>query len=111
LGKIHLVRKQTIEKFMAVHPFSNSAFRVWLAALKYARWHTPADISKTFASADLLGRGSNRVVFDISGNNYRMICKYVFGKAVVHLYICWIGTHEAYDSLCGSRQQYTCSHN
>jgi mRNA interferase HigB len=34
-----------------------------------ADWNEPGDISETFRSADLLGNGSNRVVFDIAGNN------------------------------------------
>ena len=67
----------------------------------------PLDILETFGAGDLLGRGSNRVVFDIGGNNYRMICKYAFGERQVHLFICWIGTHAEYDKLCAGREQYT----
>ncbi|RYF91432.1 MAG: type II toxin-antitoxin system HigB family toxin, partial [Chitinophagaceae bacterium] len=53
-----------------------------------------------------LGNGSGRVVFDIGGNKYRMICKYAFGDKQVHLFICWIGTHAAYTQLCKKGQQY-----
>jgi mRNA interferase HigB len=48
-------------------------FKLWLTFLKLADWKEPGDITKTFGSADLLGNGSDRVVFDIAGNNYRMI--------------------------------------
>jgi len=37
-------------------------------------------IKYTFGTTDLLGKGSNRVCFDIGGNNYRMICKIAFGE-------------------------------
>jgi mRNA interferase HigB len=80
---------------------------VWLSTIKYADWSQPHDIQLTFGSSDLLGKGSNRIVFDIGGNNYRMICKYIFGKRQVHLFICWIGTHTEYDELCDRNQQYT----
>ena len=60
----------------------------------------------TFGSADLLGNGSNRVVFDIGGNNYRMICKYQFLESEVRLYIKWIGTHAQYTKLCNNNNQY-----
>ena len=63
----------------------------------------------TFPSADLLGKGSNRVIFDIGGNKYRMIGKYAFGDIQVHLFICWIGTHAEYDKLCNAGEQ--CSVN
>jgi len=75
-------------------------------SLKIADWNTPADIKKTFASADLLGNGSNRVVFDVGGNKFRIICKYSFGETQVHLYVKWIGTHAAYSTLCASGKQY-----
>jgi mRNA interferase HigB len=61
----------------------------------------------TFPTADLLGNGSNRVVFDIGGNNYRMICSYYFSSSTVHLFVKWIGTHSDYDKLCKERKQYT----
>jgi len=77
--------------------------------LKYADWEKPTDMTATFGSADLLGNSSNRVVFDIAGNTYRMICKYAFGDKQVHLFVCWIGTHTDYDKLCKLNEQYTVS--
>ena len=72
-----------------------------------ADWFDPEDITETFGSADLLGRGSDRVVFDIAGNQYRMICRYHFGATRVHLYIKWIGTHAEYTKICNEQKQYT----
>ena len=105
--KVHLIKKQTIEKFVANNARSRSSFNLWLATLKFCDWVQPTDIQKTFGSADLLGNNSKRVVLDIAGNNYRMICKYSFGGKKVHLFICWIGTHAEYDELCSKNQQYT----
>lgn len=105
--KVHLIRKETIEAYVAQNARSRPSFASWIAAVKYADWDVPSDIKETFGSADILGRSSNRVVFDIAGNNYRMICKYVFGEKQVHLFICWIGTHAEYDELCDDGEQYT----
>lgn len=105
--KIHLVKKQTIENFVIKNARSRASFNHWLTAVKFADWYQPADILRTFGAADLLGSSSNRVVFDIGGNNYRMICKYTFGDKQAHLFICWIGTHAEYDELCNKSQQYT----
>jgi len=58
---------------------SRISFRLWLSLLKQFDWEEPGDIMDTFGAADLLGNGSDRVVFNIAGNNYRMICKYHFG--------------------------------
>ncbi|HTE33648.1 MAG TPA: type II toxin-antitoxin system HigB family toxin [Chryseolinea sp.] len=107
--KVHLIRKETIEGFTEVNAQSRTSFKEWLTKVKYADWGKPADMRATFPSTDLLGKGTNRAVFDIGGNNYRMIGKYAFGDRQVHLFICWIGTHAAYDELCDSNEQYTVS--
>jgi mRNA interferase HigB len=105
--RVHLIRKETIEDYVANNARSRSSFAIWLTVLKNADWDKADDIKETFGSADLLGNGSNRVVFDIGGNKYRMICKYAFGNKQVHLFVCWIGTHTEYDEVCDKNEQYT----
>lgn len=107
--RVHLIRKETIEEFCLYNAQSRTPFREWLSKLKFANWETASNIKETFSAADILGRGSNRVVFDIGGNNYRMICKYAFGERQVHLFVCWIGTHKQYDELCKRNDQYIIS--
>lgn len=105
--KIHLIKKQTIEEFSLKNARARASFDEWIEKLKYADWLQPADMHATFRTADLLGKSSNRVVFDIGGNTYRMICKYAFGEKEVHLFICWIGTHAEYDKLNQKGEQYS----
>lgn len=105
--RVHLIKRHTIEDFVCGNARSKSSFYIWLNTIKYANWNRPSDIRYTFGSADLLHNETHRVVFDIGGNNYRMICKYAFGDKEVHLFICWIGTHSDYDKLCGNNEQYT----
>ena len=105
--KVHLIRKETVFSFMHTDARSKNSFLPWLTTIRYADWDVPNDILETFGSADLLGNGSNRVIFNIGGNNYRMICKYAFGSKQVHLFICWIGTHAEYDKLCANNKQYS----
>jgi mRNA interferase HigB len=105
--RVHLIKKQTIEDYAAKNAGSRLPLAEWLTKLKFADWEIVADIKKTFGAADILGKGSDRVVFDIGGNNYRIIGKYVFGDRQVHLFICWIGTHAEYDKICKENRQYT----
>ena len=105
--KVHLVRKETITDYVKTNARSKSSLDDWQAVVKAADWEKPDDIKATFNSADLLGNGTNRVVFDIAGNNYRMICAYAFGERMVHLFIKWIGTHAEYDKLNAKNEQYT----
>ncbi len=107
--KVRLIKRKSIEDFTIQNARSRSSFSVWLTLLKHADWEEAGDITKTFGSADLLGNGTSRVVFDVAGNKYRMICKYHFGTTRIHLYVKWIGTHAAYTELCDKNEQYTIS--
>jgi mRNA interferase HigB len=107
--KVHLIKRETIEAYARENARSRSSFRLWLSVLSAADWSGPGDILEMFGSADLLGNGCNRVVFDIGGNEYRMICHYVFGEKQVHLFVCWIGTHAEYDKICKGNKQYKIS--
>jgi mRNA interferase HigB len=104
--KVHLIKMQTIEDYILQNTSSRAPFDHWLTALKDADWHEPKDIIISYGSTDNLGNGTDRVVFNIGGNNYRMICKYIFGIKRVHLFICWIGTHTEYTKLCRLNKQY-----
>lgn len=105
--KVRLIKEKTIRQYVVQNSGSKAPFSDWLSKLKTADWNTPNDITNTFPSADVLGNSSYRVVFDIAGNRYRMICKYSFGEANTRLYICWIGTHAEYDKLCKNKEQFT----
>ncbi len=107
--KVHLIKRQTIEEYEKQNAGSRNSFRLWKLAIRGVDWNNPEDILETFGTADLLGHGSDRVVFDIGGNNYRMICHYFFGEKEAHLFINWIGTHAEYTKLCKATNQYTIS--
>lgn len=107
--KIHLIRKETLEDFARENPMSRNSLEDFISKVKYADWSIPQDILYTFSDADILGKGSCRVIFNINGNRYRMICKYFFGKSQVHLFICWIGLHHEYDAICALSRQFDIS--
>lgn len=107
--KVHLIKKQSIEDYVLDNARSRTSFETWLSILKRADWNEPKDIVSTFNSADILGKGSNRVVFNIGGNNYRLICKYRFGQGRIHLFVKWIGTHADYTKICKDGKQYDIS--
>jgi len=105
--KVRLIKKKTIAKYIAVNKYSKTSFDVWLDRIRYADWKNVNDISKTFVAADILGNSSNRIIFNVGGNKFRVICKYHFGETYVHLFVCWIGNHKEYDKLCMKNLQYS----
>jgi mRNA interferase HigB len=105
--KVHIIKIKTVYDYMSEHKNSKDFFDIWRILITNADWNKPQDIIKTFGSADILGNGSDRVVFNIGGNRFRMICSYYFGQNRIHLYVNWLGTHAEYDKICNVNLQYT----
>lgn len=83
---------QLIEKFIRKHANSKASLSAWLEEAKEAEWKTPQDIKERYRSADFLS--DNRVIFDIGGNNYRLMVLVRYYNGI--LLIKKIGTHAEY---------------
>jgi len=90
---MRIAGRDKLTKFMRKHARARSSLQSWMATAEEAIWETPQDIKQRFHSADFLS--NNRVIFNISGNNYRLVVlvRYVEGQ----LLILKIGTHAEYD--------------
>ena len=76
------------------------AFIKFYKKLKDSNWQKPNDILDTFNSADIVNcNPSNRIVFNIGGNKYRLITGYYFSKTFVNLYVKFVGTHKSYNKV------------
>lgn len=77
------------------HRDSEAALRSWLAEMHQGSWKTPAEIKAQYANASILkGR---RVVFNIKGNDYRLVVAVAFSFQT--MYIKFVGTHQQYDAI------------
>ena len=76
------------------HASAEAPLRDWYIKTERMQWSGFGELRSTFASADQVG---NKVVFNIGGNNFRLIAavNYPFGRVLVR----WIGTHAEYDRL------------
>lgn len=72
-----------------------AALDSWFHEVQKAEWRSAADIKKRYAHASIIN--SERVVFNIKGNDYRLIAAVDFRGGAV--WIKWIGTHHDYDDI------------
>lgn len=77
------------------HRDAAGALRAWFNAVKSAQWACPQDVKDTYASASIIA--NNRVVFNIKGNDYRLIVAIAY--RMQYVYIKFIGTHAEYDKI------------
>lgn len=76
-------------------PLAEKPLRNWYAEASRASWRTPADIKAAHRNASFLA--NNRVVFNIKGNDYRLIVAVHYNRG--RMFIRFVGTHEEYDRI------------
>jgi mRNA interferase HigB len=92
---MRVISAKNIRDFYLRQPRAAAALQAWLHEAQTVSWKTPQDIKARYATASFLGR--DRVVFNIKGNEFRLIVSvaYAFGT----VYIKFIGTHAQYDAV------------
>lgn len=89
---MQIINESILRNFWKVHPDAESPLRAWIKTTRAAKWKSFSDVRNTFRSADVY---KCCVIFDIGGNNYRLITKINYEFAVV--YVKEVLTHSEYD--------------
>ena len=92
---MNIISKRTLVQFYEKYPQAKTPLEVWYQDTKKAQWKTPSDIKKVYSSASFLE--DNRVVFNIKGNDYRLIVHIDYLRKIVR--VKFIGTHSEYDKI------------
>jgi mRNA interferase HigB len=92
---MRIIAKRTLRDFWQLNPTAEQPLLDWYDVVSTQAWHSPNDVKQTFASASIIN--SNRVVFNIKGNDFRLVCHidYVFQL----VFVIWVGRHADYDKL------------
>ena len=92
---MHVISRKKLIQFVAEDPAredAEAALDRWYRMTKRARWENFAELKADFGSAD---QSRNLTIFDIKGNDYRLIVEVFFDSQVV------LGreilTHREYD--------------
>ncbi len=92
---MRVVTPKRLTEFALNHSLSRIPLLNWYEIVKNANWRTLHDIKQDFNSVDYVG--NNRYVFNIKGNDFRMVVIIIFISKKV--YIRFIGTHDEYDKI------------
>jgi mRNA interferase HigB len=95
------IARRTLREFIAKRagskdqPALKAALEAWFFEVSKADWISTADVKRLYATASIVN--SDRIVFNIKGNDYRLVVAVDFEKGIV--WIKWIGTHKDYDRI------------
>ena len=92
---MRVIAHSTLVYYYQQHPEAKTALEEWYKTTLRAEWKCFADIKKSFNTVDAVG--NQRYVFNIKGNDYRLIVVILFTPQSV--FIRFIGTHAEYDKI------------
>ncbi|MDR3568724.1 MAG: type II toxin-antitoxin system HigB family toxin [Syntrophobacteraceae bacterium] len=94
---MRIIGKSRLKNFWEGHGQAERVLQEWYSILDKAKWKNFDDLRKIYPSADQVSIKSGRTatVFDIGGNNYRLIAAVHYNKQTV--YILDVMTHAEYD--------------
>ena len=89
---MHVISRKALRMFWGKHPDSQSSLSRWYNVMTKHVFRSFNELRATFSTADKVGEF---IVFNISGNKYRLIASIHFNRSKV--YICHVLTHPEYD--------------
>lgn len=92
---MRVLSRQTLVQFWTRHKDAEEALAAWYKEAEHANWQSFNDIRARYGSADTVA--DNRVIFNIKGNDYRLVVKVHYNTGVI--YIRFVGTHPQYDRI------------
>ena len=98
---MRIIARRTLRQFIDSlagqkdQPAVKAALDAWFDEVSKADWKSSADVKRLYATASIVS--AERIVFNIKGNDYRLVVAVDFEKTIV--WIKWIGTHRAYDRI------------
>jgi len=90
-----IANKELLDDFVQSHAQAANPLNRWIEAVKTAQWKNHIELKTMFPSADYVKNG--RYVFNIGGNNYRVVAVVIFIGGVMN--IRFVGTHPEYDKI------------
>ncbi|MDN5871062.1 MAG: type II toxin-antitoxin system HigB family toxin [Nitrococcus sp.] len=92
---MRIFAKRTLREFWERHADAEEPLLTWYCEVLKEDWDTPAKVKEKYRSASFVG--GSRVVFNIKGNDYRLVVRINYPARIV--YVRFVGTHAEYDAI------------
>jgi len=95
INSMRIIAKRTLREFWVLYPDAEEPLLAWYREVEKEDWSEPSQVKEKYRSASIVK--GNRVVFNIKGNDYRLVVKINYPYRVV--YVRFVGTHGEYDEI------------
>ena len=69
---MRIIAKKTLREFWELYPDAEESLLAWYREVKKEDWSKPSQVNDKYRTASFVG---DRVVFNIKGNDYRLVVK------------------------------------
>lgn len=95
LYNMNIIVKRALLYYIDKYPLAKIPLLSWYHTFLKQEFHHFNALKAVYGNASIAG--NNRIIFNIKGNDYRLIVSVNFKKSAA--YIIWFGTHKQYDKI------------
>ncbi len=101
---MRIIKEKTLTDYCRLNKYQKAAgpLKAWIYEVKYSTWDNANELKAKYGNASIIS--SKRVVFNIKGNDYRLIVDIEYKLKIV--FIVWFGTHKEYDNIDAKTVNY-----
>jgi mRNA interferase HigB len=101
---MRIIKEKTLTNYCRLSKYKQALepLKSWVYEVKYSIWDNANELKSKYRNASVIS--SKRIVFNIKGNDYRLIVDVEFKLKIV--FIVWFGTHLEYDKIDAKTVNY-----
>lgn len=94
---MRIIKEKTLSDYCKLSKYKQAAepLKAWVYEVKFSIWNNANELKSKYGNASIIS--PKRVVFNIKGNDYRLIVDIEYKLNIV--FIVWFGTHKEYDKI------------
>jgi mRNA interferase HigB len=101
---MRIVKEKTLIEYCKQSKYKQAqeSVKSFVYEVRYSNWENANELKLKYGNASILS--SKRVVFNIKGNDYRLIVDIEYKLKIV--FIVWFGTHAEYEKIDAKTVNY-----
>ena len=94
---MRIVKESTLKELCKLRKYKQAeeSIKAWIYEVRYSDWSNAQELKAKYRNASIIS--AKRVVFNIKGNEYRLIVDIEYKLKIV--FVVWFGTHAEYDKI------------
>ncbi len=94
---MRIIKEKTLLDFckQSKNQQAEEPVKAWIYEVRFSSWNNANELKAKYGNASIIS--SKRVVFNIKGNDYRLIVDIEYKLKIV--FIVWFGTHQEYNKI------------